>query len=232
MSAGDTCVSQPLLSVPSHQGTGGQGVGTSRNRLSPGAEPRPVSWAQGPPAGTTHLAGQSRLGRTERSGLVQCGRRGSRGWGWALWVGRDLGAWLPGPLPPSGLRELLTHTECSLGVQLKALRAAGILVLCKAKRPPLRSRRSPPGAPARPRLPGPAQAPSSLLLAGGSAPARARPCQGGGKLVPRLGLSEVRAVPSRASAPWGPWGAGRRQGQERALSKQAESRGRRGCACR
>lgn len=155
MSAGDTCVSQPLLSVPSHQGTGGQGVGTSRNRLSPGTEPRPVSWAQGPPAGTTHLAGQSRLGRTERSGLVQCGRRGSRGWGWALWVGRDLGAWLPGPLPPSGLRELLTHTECSLGVQLKALRAAGILVLCKAKRPPLRSRRSPPGAPARPRLPAP-----------------------------------------------------------------------------
>jgi hypothetical protein len=35
---------------------------------------------------------------------------------------------------------VLTHTKCALGVQLKALRAANFILLCKAKRMALRTR--------------------------------------------------------------------------------------------
>lgn len=120
--------------------------------------PRPTSRRASAP-GPTHLCsschpwpGQSPADRSRRSDQVHCGRSENRGWGppnirpclgrrmggtelwWSAPTGHSVHPSLSGlPRPPQGRGKALTHTKLSLGIQLKALRAADFILVYKAK---------------------------------------------------------------------------------------------------
>lgn len=216
------------------KGPWGQGVRTLRNRLSPGAVPRPVFWAQGPPAGTTHLTsscdprpGQSRLGRTEKrpSAVWQA-------WGQGLGQGprggKGSGGVASRPSPTLGAQGTAHPHRTLLGGPAQSPQGSRHPCPLQGKEAPPRSCRSPPGTPA--------QAPSSLLLAGGSAPVLSQAVPGrqqAGASPGPVGGEGCAACPAVQVRPGGPWEGWAEAGARREHSgSRQRAGGRRGRACR